>query len=260
MRLLWFALLAVGCLALIPVLSHIRLQSSVDAYIADPTIGHVDLSGAVLAGFSGLFGDNGLSVVVGLLVGWLIVVGRGADAAASVTAFVATEIGSRLIKDWVDAPRPYVLGDEGFQVAGLPRPIIIAIIAVLLLLAVSPRWRRLGLASAASVAVLFGTTVVVDTLLPGRPGFDGFPSGHAAGSMALAAIAVIVTWGTRMRPAVVLGALIVVVGTAASRLYLDAHYPADLLGGWCVALAAVGLAWFAVDAFAWARGGPRPTS
>jgi membrane-associated phospholipid phosphatase len=61
--------------------------------------------------------------------------------------------------------------------------------------------------------------------------------------MAAAAIATVVAWNTRVRwPVLILG-VIVVLGVAASRLYLDAHYPADILGGWCVAIAAVDLAW-----------------
>jgi membrane-associated phospholipid phosphatase len=248
-----FALLALVCLALVPPLSGVRLQTSIDAYIADPTIGQVGIGDAILAGFSGLFGDNGLSVLVGLLVGWLVTVGRRADAAAAVAAFVGTEVLGRVLKALIDAPRPYLLGDEGFMVAGLPRPIIFAIVGGLLLLAASTRWRQFALSAAAAVSLLFATTVIVDLAISGTNGFDGFPSGHAAGSMAFAAIATIVTWNTRGRPVVVLASAIVVIGTAMSRLYLDAHYPADLLAGWCVAFAAVGLAWFARDAFSLRR-------
>ena len=64
-----------------------------------------------------------------------------------------------------------------------------------------------------------------------------FPSGHAMGSMTLAAVLVLLAWRTRWRWWV-LGVMIpFVVMVGASRIYLGVHYPSDILAGWAAALA-----------------------
>lgn len=59
-----------------------------------------------------------------------------------------------------------------------------------------------------------------------------FPSGHAAGSVALAVAAVLATAGVRSRAAVVVAAVLLVVVPAAVQLVLARHHPSDVLGGW----------------------------
>ena len=65
-----------------------------------------------------------------------------------------------------------------------------------------------------------------------------FPSGHAMGSMTLAAVVVLLAWGTRWRWPVLVLALAFTGLVGLSRLYLGVHYPSDVLAGW-----AAGLAW-----------------
>jgi undecaprenyl-diphosphatase len=63
---------------------------------------------------------------------------------------------------------------------------------------------------------------------------SSFPSGHAAGAMALyGAIALISP--SRL---VQLACALMILGTGLSRIWLGAHWPTDVIGGW-----AVGLAW-----------------
>lgn len=63
-----------------------------------------------------------------------------------------------------------------------------------------------------------------------------FPSGHAMGSMTLAAVLVLLTWPTRWRWPVLALMLVFVSMVGASRVYLGVHFPSDILAGWAAAL------------------------
>lgn len=64
-----------------------------------------------------------------------------------------------------------------------------------------------------------------------------FPSGHAMTSMSLAAVLVVLLWGSRWSAlTLVLGSVYVVV-IGWTRLYLGVHYPSDILAGWMLAIA-----------------------
>ena len=64
-----------------------------------------------------------------------------------------------------------------------------------------------------------------------------FPSGHAMGSMTLAAVLVLLAWHTRWRGWVAVPAALFVAMVGLSRVYLGVHYPSDILAGWTAALA-----------------------
>jgi membrane-associated phospholipid phosphatase len=64
-----------------------------------------------------------------------------------------------------------------------------------------------------------------------------FPSGHAISTMAIVAAAFAVARWRSPRLAVLLLGGLLVVGVGASRVFLTAHYPSDVLAGWCVAIA-----------------------
>lgn len=63
-----------------------------------------------------------------------------------------------------------------------------------------------------------------------------FPSGHAMGTMAMAAALVVLCWPTRARWLVLVAATIFVVAVGVSRLYLGVHFPSDVLAGWLSSL------------------------
>lgn len=64
-----------------------------------------------------------------------------------------------------------------------------------------------------------------------------FPSGHAMGSMTLAAVVVLLAWRTRWRWPVLIAMLVSVPVVGWSRVYLGVHYPSDIMAGWAAALA-----------------------
>ncbi|USX45815.1 phosphatase PAP2 family protein [Dietzia kunjamensis] len=68
-----------------------------------------------------------------------------------------------------------------------------------------------------------------------------FPSGHAMGSMSLAAPLVVLTWGSRYRWAALAVAVVYVLAVGASRVYLGVHFPSDVLAGWCLTVLWVGI-------------------
>lgn len=63
-----------------------------------------------------------------------------------------------------------------------------------------------------------------------------FPSGHAMGSMALAAALAVLAWPTRARWWVLAGGSLFVLLVGVSRMYLGVHYPSDVLAGWAASL------------------------
>jgi undecaprenyl-diphosphatase len=64
-----------------------------------------------------------------------------------------------------------------------------------------------------------------------------FPSGHAMGSMALAAALGVLAWRTPARWPIVLAGALFVLLISGSRLYLGVHYPSDVLAAWLASLA-----------------------
>ena len=64
-----------------------------------------------------------------------------------------------------------------------------------------------------------------------------FPSGHAMGSMTLAAVVVALAWHTRWRWPVSVVAVAFALLVGVSRVYLGVHFPTDILAGWSAALA-----------------------
>ena len=62
-----------------------------------------------------------------------------------------------------------------------------------------------------------------------------FPSGHAMGSMTLAAVLVLLALPTRWRWSAIAAMAVFVPIVGLSRIYLGVHYPSDILAGWAAA-------------------------
>lgn len=68
-----------------------------------------------------------------------------------------------------------------------------------------------------------------------------FPSGHAIGSSAIALGVIVLLWHTKWRLWAVLGGLLYIGLIGYSRMYLGVHYPTDIMAGWLISAAWVGL-------------------
>jgi membrane-associated phospholipid phosphatase len=107
-------------------------------------------------------------------------------------------------------------------------------------LATGPSARRgravfVGSAVGGAMVVKWLTSVLVARPATGLSGaYDDFPSGHAAGTMAIAGAITVLLWGTRRRWLAVL-ALAFAVAVGASRVYLRKHFPSDVAAGWVLA-------------------------
>ncbi|MEV0091291.1 phosphatase PAP2 family protein [Streptomyces sp. NPDC050738] len=105
-------------------------------------------------------------------------------------------------------------------------------------------------------ALAVGTTTLVKSLV-GRTihGDDNlsYPSGHTAFATALALMAALLTIGrlglgrTASTLLVVTAALVAGSAMGWAEVALSAHYPTDVLGGWCTALAVIPAAAWLVD-------------
>ncbi len=112
--------------------------------------------------------------------------------------------------------------------------------------AVVPRARRAALFVLSTVPVVMVLKWFLKLYAtrsgPSRGSFDEFPSGHAAGTLALALVVrllVPASWRATVR-ALLLGlALLVGFGLVVGRV----HYATDILGGWLLTLAWVPLVW-----------------
>jgi membrane-associated phospholipid phosphatase len=122
----------------------------------------------------------------------------------------------------------------------LPQVALVVVASLIALRRDRPRSAIAVVALVAGVAVITQILKIVlahpryQPILGSRQvGSDGFPSGHAAGAMAMALAFLLVVPHSWRPPAAVIGAgLTLAVG--ASVIVLNLHYPSDVLGGWLV--------------------------
>jgi membrane-associated phospholipid phosphatase len=128
--------------------------------------------------------------------------------------------------------------DTSLNIVGVYRGLVPAGLLVLGLI-VSGR-RRAGLLSMLILGASIATVVVLKPvfhrppLIAGREGY--FPSTHAAGSFAAGAVLLFLAWPTRWRWPMLTVSFAFVSLYSASLVYSRAHYPSDVVAGWCIAL------------------------
>jgi membrane-associated phospholipid phosphatase len=70
-------------------------------------------------------------------------------------------------------------------------------------------------------------------------GFDSFPSGHTSLAVSLSIALFFLARGTRWQRWAVIGGGLLSISVAASRVYLGAHYPTDVVASFVVSLAGI---------------------
>jgi membrane-associated phospholipid phosphatase len=129
--------------------------------------------------------------------------------------------------------------DVFMAIGGEYRGLVFAVLLIAVLVAL--RRPRAALLSTAGVGATIATVVALEpaferpALIAGHQGY--FPSGHAAGSLAVAGVLALVAWRTRWRWLVVTGGIVFVALYGAALVYFRSHYPSDVVAGWCIAAA-----------------------
>lgn len=194
----------------------------------------VGVAFALLSAFaSGL----GVVAVAGVAVFVLARAGRRDDAAFAALAFFGAVVLSHALKYAFHAARPLASESVAGPIASAD---VIATVAIGVAVgaALLTRWRAVILVGLGIGLVALALRAVGDALMPVTAGFDAFPSGHAVYSMSLVSAVSPLAWrNARVRQLVLAVSLLYVLGVGASRVYLHAHLPADVIAGWCVALA-----------------------
>lgn len=121
---------------------------------------------------------------------------------------------------------------------------IVALVVALLLVRRTPR--KAAIFVAATAVASFGPLLKEGFQRPSPLGaLDDhvFPSGHALGSMAVAAALVALLGNTRWHWPACFVAVPVVAGIGAAAVADGGHWPSDVVGGWALALAWVSIVW-----------------
>jgi membrane-associated phospholipid phosphatase len=213
---------------------------------------------AIMVTFSFLGAGTGLLLLLSPLLLVLLRRRRVADTLFLTGSLLLAQVAGRVVKDAIDKPRPPRPDREELHALADLRQVVLVLVAAAVALAVATRWRRPALSL---TAVLGLSALVVEILVPAVYGAESrsFPSGHATSSMAVTAGAAVLAWPTRWRrPALWLGAIFVAM-VGLSRVALGVHYPSDVLGGWCLALAAVAVMRLVSRAARPAARPPRPS-
>jgi membrane-associated phospholipid phosphatase len=200
---------------------------------------------AVMVVFSFLGAGVGLLLLLGAMLVALLRRGRVPDVLFVTISLLVAQVAGRVVKDAVDKPRPPRPDHEELHLLVDLRHAVVLLVGGAVILALATRWRSLALAFS---AVLASCILVYEVLAPGAFAAENrsFPSGHATSSMAVTAAAIVLAWPTPRRRAALLAGAAFVVLVGLSRIAVGVHYPSDILGGWCLAIACVAFVWLII--------------
>jgi undecaprenyl-diphosphatase len=131
--------------------------------------------------------------------------------------------------------------------------VVFALVAIVILILIRGGRHReavfvvVGFGGATVIGVIAKALVAQPPVDPGGSGFS-FPSGHAARSMAAAAVFAALAWETRWRRAVLAAGSAFVALTGVAVVYHEWHWISDVLGGWFLSIAWLGSVALAMSA------------
>ena len=195
---------------------------------------------AAMVLFSFLGAGLGLLLLLSSLVVELLRRRHVADVAFVTLSLLVAQVAGRVAKDAIDKPRPPVPDHEQLHALFELRRLVIVVVGAVLIGALATSWRRRALALGAVLAL---SVLLYEVVAPGAYAAESrsFPSGHATSSMAFTAAVVVLAWPTRRRWVAVWAGAAFVALVGVSRVAIGVHYPSDILGGWCLAVASVAL-------------------
>jgi membrane-associated phospholipid phosphatase len=189
-----------------------------------------------------------IAALAALVVGVLGVLYAGHSEPGRVDRWVVQPTADSVRPPW---RRVALATDFLAEPAGAAMLVVAAVAGCLLL-----RRPRAAVFIVAGAAVAVGTTKVLKSLVGRTIHGDGnlsYPSGHTAFLTALALMVALLAAGRlglgRTAGALLVLAAALVAGAAMgwAQVALGAHYPTDVLGGWCTALAVVPATAWLVD-------------
>ncbi len=203
------------------------------------------------SGSAGILGTKGvilgavISALVVLVIGWLV-----ARRWAPLLDLDSTMSSS--VHAWANTTPWAVQGSHVLAFLGRREVCTLVTVLAVVVLLLARRWRlSIALVIVATGAPLI-TDVVKGVLERPRPTWPdalatettyAYPSGHATAGLAVWAACGIACAAVIRRRSVAVGFALpwVIVGIAigASRVVLGVHWPSDVIGGWCLALAVV---------------------
>jgi undecaprenyl-diphosphatase len=131
--------------------------------------------------------------------------------------------------------------------------VLVLLVGALAVLLVARLYRRAAFVAAATLLSMAASGIMKLVFARPRleviaqmPGSWSFPSGHTMSATGFAVALAIVLWPTRWRRLALVAATVYAVGIGLSRLYLGVHYPSDVVAGWALSIAVVGVTWLAL--------------
>jgi undecaprenyl-diphosphatase len=119
---------------------------------------------------------------------------------------------------------------------GIMAAVGIVVAALLWIRGIQPTAQAFVVASASllipTIIKQFVGRVRPDTLYAAGIHSSSFPSGHAFDAVVILGLIAYLAWQFRYGPGIALGLILLAFLIGLSRIYLGAHYPSDVLGGW----------------------------
>ena len=205
---------------------------------------------AVVSGYRHLTGEPAerrrfKRVLVGLVI-----------APGAVFALVAAFVVALGVPAWDTAVLKLAISDDGLpwkivrvlSALGGITAVLVWLVVALVVMVRARMYRQAVFVAAATLASMAVSGLTKLAFARPRPevtshvpGSYSFPSGHTMSSTGFAVALVVVLWPTRWRRPALAAAAVYAIGIGLTRLALGVHYLSDVVAGWALATAVVGV-------------------